>query len=654
MDRWLNSVKLKRKIIDTDQEEDASSDILPSCSRSEPSVLGLSVSLNEVPSTQQPSVSKKSNLGIKVRKYNHDYLELGFTYVGSEENPRPQCVICLEVLSNEGMKPAKLRRHLETKHPESKTKSVHFFKLKLNELKKSQNLMKKTSLNINKNATLASYQIAELIANSGKPHTIAEELIVPAALQICKTMLGESAAKTISTIPVSNNTIQRRILDMSENIQKHLFLKLCMSDMFALQLDESTDISKKAVMLVFVRFIWEFQLYEDFLFSYELVHTKGEDIFNAIDQFFSQHGISWEKCVGITTDGAGAMSGYKTGLLGQLKAVAQNIKWTHCCIHREALAVKQMPPMLKLSFDEVVKIINFIKTRPLQSRLFEALCKDMKSDHVQLLLHTEIRWLSRGKILERFFELRDEVRVFVLGNKCSNSLTDFDWLCMVAYLADIFEHLNVLNLNLQGHYVDIFRVEDKIEAIIKKFQVWAKRVDKNSLSNFPTLQGFLELESTDKKVSEKVKNEISVHLQTLAVSMREYFPAPDPQNSWIRNPFTSASKIEDLNFTEAEEDQLIDLTNNGMLKNVFDSDKLIDFWLIAQRDHKELALKALKYLTPFCTTYTCEQAFSKYCYMKNKYRNRLNIHDDFRVNVSKLRPNIEEIVENKDRFHLSH
>lgn len=43
--------------------------------------------------------------------------------------------------------------------------------------------------------------------------------------------------------------------------------------MFALLLDESTDISKKAVVLVFVRFIWDFQLYEDLLFSYELIHT---------------------------------------------------------------------------------------------------------------------------------------------------------------------------------------------------------------------------------------------------------------------------------------------------------------------------------------------------------------------------------------------
>lgn len=171
-------------------------------------------------------VSKKSNFVKNVRRYNIEYLELGFTYAGSEDEPRPQCVLCLEVMSNEGMNPAKLCRHLQTKHPESQTKPMEFFKLKLNELKKFQNVMEKTSLNINKNATLASYQIAELIAKSGKPHTIAEELIVPAAVQMCKTMLGESAAKTIGSIPVTNKTIIRRISDMSENIQDNLFLKL--------------------------------------------------------------------------------------------------------------------------------------------------------------------------------------------------------------------------------------------------------------------------------------------------------------------------------------------------------------------------------------------------------------------------------------------
>jgi len=55
----------------------------------------------------------------KLRHYNDEYLKIGFTVIdGSASEPLPQCVVCYETLSNEAMKPSKLRRHLETKHEE--------------------------------------------------------------------------------------------------------------------------------------------------------------------------------------------------------------------------------------------------------------------------------------------------------------------------------------------------------------------------------------------------------------------------------------------------------------------------------------------------------------------------------------------------------
>ena len=49
--------------------------------------------------------------------------------------------------------------------------------------------------------------------------------------------------------------------------------------------------------------------------------------------------------------------------------------------------------------DQVVQLVNFIKTRPVKSRLFEQICTKMESQHRRLLLHTDVRWLSRGKVL---------------------------------------------------------------------------------------------------------------------------------------------------------------------------------------------------------------------------------------------------------------
>jgi hypothetical protein len=57
-----------------------------------------------------------------------------------------------------------------------------------------------------------------------------------------------------------------------------------------------------------------------------------------------------------------------------------------------------MPHSLKNVFDTKVKMVNFVKARPLNSHVFSALCSDMDSNHVKLLQHKEVRWLSRGKV----------------------------------------------------------------------------------------------------------------------------------------------------------------------------------------------------------------------------------------------------------------
>ena len=53
-----------------------------------------------------------------------------------------------------------------------------------------------------------------------------------------------------------------------------------------------------------------------------------------------------------------------------------------------------MPENLKLVINNVVKMVNFIKSRLLNAKIFRLLCESMGSTHETLLLHTEVRWLS--------------------------------------------------------------------------------------------------------------------------------------------------------------------------------------------------------------------------------------------------------------------
>ena len=122
-----------------------------------------------------------------------------------------------------------------------------------------------------------------------------------------------------------------------------------------------------------------------------------------------------------------------------------------------------MSPELHEVLSITVKTVNYIKKNALHSRCFSALLNGLLSGHYQLLYHCEVRWLSKGRVLNRLFELRQQVYIF-LSDKHS-SLADHyvdDCFCAkLAYLSDVFNQLNQLNLSMQGRNISLFLVADK-------------------------------------------------------------------------------------------------------------------------------------------------------------------------------------------------
>jgi hypothetical protein len=115
-------------------------------------------------------------------------------------------------------------------------------------------------------------------------------------------------------------------------------------------------------------------------------------------------------------------------------------KYLQICIHSEALASKGMPPEFRTVLDSAVKLVNFIKARPLNYRFFSVFCDEMVSEHTQLLPHSEIHWLSRRKVLARLNQLRHDVLLFVNEHNSDFASLPVDeaWLLALSYLSDIF------------------------------------------------------------------------------------------------------------------------------------------------------------------------------------------------------------------------
>ncbi|XP_013773307.1 SCAN domain-containing protein 3-like [Limulus polyphemus] len=104
-------------------------------------------------------------------------------------------------------------------------------------------------------------------------------------------------------------------------------------------------------------------------------------------QFFKEVGLEWNNCVGVCTVGAAVMTGRIVGFQIKVKSATNGpTTFTHCMIHREALVVKKMSADLNAVLQDAIKVINFIKSRALNSRLFASLCDKMESNFSTLLL----------------------------------------------------------------------------------------------------------------------------------------------------------------------------------------------------------------------------------------------------------------------------
>ena len=202
-------------------------------------------------------------------------------------------------------------------------------------------------------------------------------------------------------------------------------------------------------------------------------------------------------------------------------------------MHRFALCTKVLPAKLLMCLNRVVQIVNFVKTSALNTRLFKVLCEDLSSDHTGLLYHTEVRWLPRGNTTKRFFEMRNELLLFFQqkDHDFQNDLEDEEFIARLAYLSDIFEAFNHLNLSFQGQNCTVVDFVSKVGAFIRKLDLWRKNVENKRYNMFKFLST-LEME-----ISDDFSREITQHLSLLTAELQHYFP-DTTSCPYITDPFS--------------------------------------------------------------------------------------------------------------------
>ena len=201
-----------------------------------------------------------------------------------------------------------------------------------------------------------------------------------------------------------------------------------------------------------------------------------------------------------------------------------------------------------------------------KSRVFQKLCEEMDSENVTVLLHTEVRWLSRGKVLTRVFKLRREISVFLAekNHEYATNFLDHKRVSKLAYLALVFDMLSILNTSFQEKSSDIFSQVGKIDAFKRPIYCWANKVSKNDFSPFQFLNKFLSEDSEVEDTAE-IKELLLEYLKLLKKNFNRCFPEEESEAfrllKWVVNPFI---------FILSEQEELLDICNDMNLEEIFE------------------------------------------------------------------------------------
>lgn len=593
------------------------------------------------------SLSKKRKVDIECRIFQEKWTN---SYLFTEINGKPVCLVCMQQVAV--LKEYNMKRHYETRHGEKYSNlGGEQRRQKINELllgvKKQQSAFIR-SREVSDAAVKASYLIASKIASSSKPYCEGE--FVKSCMLKAAEIVCPEKRQTFANISLSRNCVAERISELATDLDNQLKRKVESFVAFSVALDESTDVTDVSQLAIFIRGVDKtLTITEEFLELVPMLDTTtAEDIFCAVVGALDRVGADWSRAVSLATDGAPSMLGKKSGVATKFREKVKAANggedfWTfHCILHQEALCCKSL--RMDHVMDIVVRTVNFIRARGLNHRQFDCFLSDNNIPH-GLPYHTDIRWLSRGAVLKRFFELREEIGQFMTKKgKPVMELQSEQWLQDLAFMVDMSEHLNNLNKMLQGRKKMITQYFDNIRAFKLKLTLWETQLANSDPVHFPCLKHVLETNLTA---------DISLYKDKIAGLLGEFerrfqvFSELETEFAVFRTPFTvkSSDVPADLQL------EIIDLQCDVTLKDKFASVGLDTFYQCLLPGYPKLTVLAAKILCMFGTTYLCEQVFSLMNLNKTKLRSQLthkHLNDILKLAATQdVMPDIDALVQAK-------
>lgn len=570
---------------------------------------------------------------------------------------KPVCLLCNTTVAV--LKEYNIQRHFKSKHENHSYSSLseEVKKIKSKDLIKnlsSQQQLFQRANHSQRCATKASYVLAYNIAKSNKAFSDGE-FIKQCMIDVCDIMCPEKK-NDFQSLSLSRRTITERIENIDKNLISQLTTKTQKFIFYSITMDESTDISDTAQLLIFVRGInAHFEITEELAGLQSIKGTTtGADIFCEFENCIDKLRLPIDKLCNVTTDGAPNMVGINQGFVGKFnsKYPENDVVFLHCLIHQDALCKSALD--IDHILNIVVKLVNMIRSRGLLHRQFQQFLESVHAEHSDILYYSKVRWLSAGKVFERIWDLKDDIVNFLLDKDIYNQfdvLENETWLSDFAFFTDLLVHMNKLNLKLQGKNQFLHDIWQYLKSFKLQLLLFANQISKSDFSHFPRIQS-LKFTISNNKIK---KYEINLRKLSSEFERRfQDFRKMEPEFSIFATPFNVNYEEVDAKFQL----ELIELNCNTLLKQTFHTVPLLEFYKNLSPDNfPNLITHAMKIMTMFGSSYICEQIFSTMKLRKTSLRNRItdeHLSSVLRISASQMEPDYDEILMKQSQFHFSH
>lgn len=132
-----------------------------------------------------------------------------------------------------------------------------------------------------------------------------------------------------------------------------------------------------------------------FFGKYLKTYTLEQTIFSKLWEYSQEKSVPFSNLFACATDGAPSMVGTYTDFTILLNEHVPCILTVHCVLQHHNLVANNIIPHLHKSLDLAIESINKIKANTLNYLLFRQLHSENYGTFERLLLHTEVRSLSR-------------------------------------------------------------------------------------------------------------------------------------------------------------------------------------------------------------------------------------------------------------------